>query len=439
MFSFEDEPPAGSLFGRVLKTRAPLARERLDTAEFPFDPTVARVVASGFVSTCTVPLTSKGQVIGVLNVGRRRLAAFSDAEVTLLGQAGAQMVLAIEHAMALEEVRSLKERLADDNRYLAEEIHTLHNFDEIVGDSPALAKVLDLVSVVAPTDSTVLIEGETGTGKELIARAIHDRSPRRDRPLIKVNCAAIPAGLIESELFGHEKGAFTGATSQRKGKFELANGGTIFLDEIGDLPRDMQVKLLRALQEREIERVGGEKTITLDVRVIAATNVDLKKKVGDNEFRADLYYRLNVFPLQLPPLRERRGDIPLLVNWFTQKMSRTMRKGIESVPADAMRALEAYAWPGNIRELENVIERAVILSPGPALEVPPGALPAVTALPPTSVVSDALETIERDHMLRVLTECRWVLSGPRGAATRLGLKRTTLQSRMERMGIARPV
>jgi formate hydrogenlyase transcriptional activator len=253
--------------------------------------------------------------------------------------------------------------------------------------------------------------------------------------LIKVNCAAIPAGLIESELFGHEKGAFTGAVAQRRGKFELANGGTIFLDEIGDMPRDMQVKLLRALQEREIERVGSTKTIALDVRVIAATNVDLLKRVADNEFRADLYYRLAVFPLRLPPLRERRGDIGLLVNWFTQKLSRTMRKKIESVPADAMRALEGYAWPGNIRELENVIERSVILTQGPVLDVPLAALPPAPRVP---TGDDALEAVEREHMLRVLTECKWVLSGSKGAATRLGLKRTTLQSRMARLGIVRP-
>ncbi len=433
---FVDHPPAGSAYSQLLETRAPFSREQLDTAEFPDDPIVARVVARGFVSVCSVPFLTPERVIAVLSMGRRRREAFTADEVELLAQTGRQLVLAVENAVALDEIRSLKERLAEENRHLAEEIRTVHNFDEIVGNSAALRHVLDQVNIVAPTDSTVLIEGETGTGKELIARAIHDRSPRRERPLVKVNCAAIPAGLIESELFGHEKGAFTGAVAQRKGKFELANGGTIFLDEIGDMPGDMQVKLLRALQEREIERVGGTKTIALDVRVVAATNVDLMKRVAANEFRADLYYRLAVFPLRLPALRERRGDIGLLVNWFTQKLSRTMRKKIDSVPADAMRALEGYAWPGNIRELENVIERAVILTQGRVLDVPLAALPSAPRAP---TGDDALEAVEREHMLRVLTECKWVLSGPSGAAARLGLKRTTLQSRMSRLGIARPV
>ncbi len=433
---FLDAPPAGSVFSKMLETQEPFAREQLDVAEFPNDPTVARVVSRGFVSVCSVPILANDRVVGVLGMGRRRREAFTPDELTMIGMTGTQLVLAIENARANDELRLLKDKLTEENRYLAEEIRSTNNFEEIIGNSPALRRILDQVSIVAPTDSTVMIEGETGTGKELIARAIHDRSPRRERPLVKVNCAAIPAGLIESELFGHEKGSFTGAINQRKGRFELANGGPIFLDEIGDLPRDMQVKLLRALQEREIERVGGTRTISLDVRVIAATNVDLQKMVAEGEFRSDLYYRLNVFPLRLPPLRERQGDIALLVNWFTQKMSRLMRKRIESIPEGAMRALEAYAWPGNIRELENVIERAVILSQGSTLDVPIAALQGPA--PPPASGSDALESVEHDHLLRVLTECKWVLSGPNGAATRLGLKRTTLQSRMARLGITRP-
>ncbi|MCL4745215.1 MAG: sigma 54-interacting transcriptional regulator [Burkholderiaceae bacterium] len=433
---FVDHPQAGSRFARMLETRVPFAREQLDAAEFPDDRTTAKVVALGFVSFCSVPIIDQDQVIGALSLGRRRREAFTADEIALIGQTGTQLALAIANARAHDEVRSLKDRLDEENRYLTEEIRSAIGFDEIVGSSAGLRHVLDQVAIVAPTDSTVLIEGETGTGKELIARAIHERSARSERALIKVNCAAIPEGLLESELFGHEKGSFTGAISQRKGKFELANGGTIFLDEIGDMPRDMQAKLLRALQEREIERVGASETIALDVRVIAATNVDLKKRVTDNEFRADLYYRLNVFPLRLPPLRERRGDIALLVNWFTQKLSRRMRKRIESVPARVMRALEAYAWPGNIRELENVIEHAVIVSHGDVLEVPNSALQGPATAPGGD---ETLESVEREHILRVLAECKWVLGGPDGAAARLGLKRTTLQSRMGRLGIARPV
>jgi formate hydrogenlyase transcriptional activator len=433
---FIDRPAAGSALRQLLETRAPMTREQLDISEFPDDPTVARVVSLGFVSICSVPILGPQRVIGVLSMGRRRREPFTADEVELLTQTGRQLVLAVENAVALDEIRSLKEGLIEENRYLTEEIRAVHRFDEIVGHSTALQKVLDQVRVVAPTDSTVLIEGETGTGKELIARAIHDRSARCERPLIKVNCAAIPAGLIESELFGHEKGAFTGAIAQRKGKFELANGGTIFLDEIGEMPLSMQTRLLRALQEREIERVGGSKTIALDVRVIAATNVDLFKRVANHEFRADLYYRLAVFPLHMPPLRERRGDIGLLVSWFTEKLSRSMHKRIDEISAETLQALESYDWPGNVRELENVIERAVILSRGSSLEVPLSALPAGPRRPSGD---DALEVVEREHMLRVLAECKWVLSGPKGAATRLGLKRTTLQSRMERMGIARPI
>jgi formate hydrogenlyase transcriptional activator len=299
---------------------------------------------------------------------------------------------------------------------------------------------LEQVETVAPTDSTVLILGETGTGKELIARAIHNLSSRRDRTLVKVNCAAIPTGLLESELFGHERGAFTGAIAQRVGRFELAQRGTLFLDEVGDIPLELQPKLLRVLQEQEFERLGSARTIRVNVRLVAATNVDLAQKVADNQFRSDLYYRLNVFPIVIPPLRERPEDIPLLVRYFAQKYGRRMKKPIDSIPLKAMRALSEYPWPGNVRELENFIERAVILSRGPELEIPLSEFKQQTkvASPSLSGSPSTLQEAERDHILRALSETKWVLGGTAGAAARLGMKRTTLQSLMRRLGIARP-
>jgi formate hydrogenlyase transcriptional activator len=303
-----------------------------------------------------------------------------------------------------------------------------------------LKQVLEQVQTVAPTDSTVLIQGETGTGKELIARAIHNLSARRDKTLVRVNCAAIPTGLLESELFGHEKGAFTGAIAQRIGRFELAHRGTLFLDEVGDIPPDLQPKLLRVLQEQEFERLGSARTIRVDVRVVAATNSDLANKVARDEFRSDLYYRLNVFPIVMPPLRERKADIALLVRYFTQKHAQRMRKSIDSIPAKAMSALIEYDWPGNVRELENFIERAVILSRGVDLEPPLVELKQRRKSPALNspTVLPTLEQAERDHILRVLTESKWMIGGPAGAAARLGMKRTTLQSRMKKLGIARP-
>lgn len=329
-----------------------------------------------------------------------------------------------------------KARLTAQNVYLQEEIKSVHNFEEIIGQSPALTSVLKDVARVAATDSTVLITGETGTGKELIARAIHSSSKRKDKPLIKINCAALPAGLVESELFGHEKGAFSGAIARRIGRFELAEGGTIFLDEIGELPADAQAKLLRVLQEREFERVGGGTSIKVDVRVIAATNRDLLKSVRDQKFREDLFYRLNVFPVRLPPLRERAADIPLLVHFLVSKFSGRIGKQVESIGPETMERLVAYPWPGNVRELENVVERAVILSCGPALEIDPEVLPVPET--PTAPRDDArLEEVERTHIREVLHKTNWVIEGARGAAKILGLHPNTLRSRMKKLGLTR--
>jgi formate hydrogenlyase transcriptional activator len=341
-----------------------------------------------------------------------------------------------------------RNRLQQQNLYLQEEIKKEYNFEEIIGASAPLRNVLHHVTEVAPTDSTVLILGETGTGKELIARAIHSSSKRKERPLIKVNCAALPTGLIESELFGHEKGAFTGATERRIGRFELAHSGTIFLDEIGEVPPEVQVKLLRVLQEQEFERIGGAKTIRVDVRVIAATNRDLPKAVADGSFRQDLYYRLNVFPLTLPPLRARSEDIPLFVHYFVSRFAAKIGRRIARVPPAAMQRLAEYSWPGNVRELENVIERAVILSPGPDLQVAaemllesasPAPAPAASVTVPqgAALPSGSLEAIERTHIVSVLARTRWRIDGPQGAARVLNLHPSTLRSRLKKLGIQR--
>jgi formate hydrogenlyase transcriptional activator len=310
-----------------------------------------------------------------------------------------------------------------------------HGFEEIVGESSALKSVLEQVKVVAPTDSTVLIQGETGTGKELIARAIHHLSARRDRALVKVNCAAIPLGLLESELFGHEKGAFTGAIIQKIGRFELADRGTLFLDEVGDIPLELQAKLLRVLQEQEFERLGSTRTQRVDVRLVAATNGDLRQMVADKQFRSDLYFRLNVFPILVPPLRQRPEDIPLLVRHFTNKSAGRMNRRIETIPVEVMEALTGYSWPGNVRELQNFVERAVILSPGPVLRPPLSELNNIVKRSPARVIT--LEEFEREHILQILRKAQWVIGGPNGAAARLGLKRTTLLSKMEKLGISR--
>jgi formate hydrogenlyase transcriptional activator len=346
------------------------------------------------------------------------------------------VAVAVENALAFQQIEELKDKLAKEKLYLEEELRLEHGFEDIIGDSPALMQVLKQVEVVAPTDSTVLIQGETGTGKELIARGVHRLSDRRERTFVKLNCAAIPTGLLESELFGHERGAFTGAIAQKAGRFELADKGTLFLDEVGEIPLELQSKLLRVLQEQEFERLGSTKTLRVDVRLVAATNRDLKSLVEAKQFRNDLYYRLNVFPVTLPPLRERREDIPILVRYFTQHYAVRMKKNIQTVPAKTMEMLSRYAWPGNIRELENLVERSVILTQGTDLQVPVRELQTDLPLPLNSPAT--LEEAEREQILRALRETKWVIGGPAGAAARLGIKRTTLQSKMQKFGIARP-
>ncbi len=344
----------------------------------------------------------------------------------------------MENALAHQEIRELRDRLAQENVYLQEEIRSEINFEEIVGKSVALQRLLKKVETVAPTDSTVLICGETGTGKELIARAIHNLSPRHSNAFVKMNCAAIPTGLLESELFGHEKGAFTGAVAQRIGRFELANRGTVFLDEVGEIPLELQTKLLRVLQEREFERLGSTRTIHTDARLIAATNRDLSEMVEEQNFRSDLFYRLNVFPVRVPALRERPEDIPLLVRHFVQHFARRMNRVIETIPCETMSALTQYQWPGNIRELQNLIERAVILSPGPVLRVPLQDLPSRSIAGSDKRRPQTLAEAERLHILQALKETKWVIAGPNGAAARLGMNRSTVQFRMKKLGIARP-
>jgi formate hydrogenlyase transcriptional activator len=399
-------------------------------------------------SLCYLPLTTARHRLGALGFASGQIAAYDGADMDFLQLVANQVAVAVENALAFDCIEKLKEKLTREKVYLEEEIRTEHNFEEMVGESSALRRVLKEVETVAPTDSTVLIRGETGTGKELIARALHHLSPRRDRTFVKLNCAAIPTGLLESELFGHEKGAFTGAITQKIGRFELAHEGTLFLDEVGDIPPELQPKLLRVLQEQEFERLGSTRTVRVNVRLVAATNRDLAQMAANGQFRNDLYYRLNVFPVVLPPLRDRREDIPRLVRHFAQKVARRMGRQIETIPTEAMNALVAYPWPGNVRELENVIERAVILSPGPALQLNLGDLKErmkeeggrmnQNEQVHPSGAGVTLADAERDHILGVLRETGWVLGGPRGAAARLAMKRTTLQSKMKKLGISRP-
>jgi len=376
--------------------------------------------------------------IGLELHGRRKDGSEFPADILLgPGDSGSDKIVFVVVRDLSERKRfedALK-RAEEEKKYLQEELSTSHQFEEIVGDAPGLKRVLKQVETVAPTDATVLILGETGTGKELIARAIHQLSPRCDSPFVKLNCSAIPAGLLESELFGHEKGAFTGAIAQKIGRLELAHLGTLFLDEIGDLPLELQPKILRALQEKEFERVGGGRTIPVNVRLVAATNRDLAKMVENREFRSDLYYRLKVFPIIIPPLRDRVEDIPVLVKYFLHQHARRMNRHIETIPSEVMRALTKWRWPGNVRELENLIERSVILSPGPELRVPLAELTFGPA--PDATPDDHLHTAERDHILRVLRETKGLISGPSGAAKRLGLKRTTLNSKIKKLGIKR--
>jgi len=402
------------------------------------DPLGKRFIAAGVKCCCIIPLISHDRTLGVLGVSSLRENAFTQEDADLLSQIGKQVAIAVENALAFRKIDALKKKLEDEKLYLEEEIRTEYNFEEIIGTSPALRRVLQEVETVAATDSTVLVYGETGTGKELIARAIHNLSPRKERTLVKVNCGAIPTGLLESEMFGHEKGAFTGAIERRVGRFELANRGTIFLDEVEDIPLELQPKLLRVLQEQEFERLGSSRTTRVDVRVVAATNTDLSQMVADKKFRSDLFYRFNVFPISLPPLRERPEDIPLLVNFFANKFAQRMRKSIERIPAETMSALTGYAWPGNIRELQNLIERAVILTRGSVLEIPLGELKQAGKAGSNQNHAATLEAIEREHILKTLGESNWVIGGPTGAAARLGLNRTTLNNRMRKLGITRP-
>jgi formate hydrogenlyase transcriptional activator len=423
--------------GLVWQTQQPLILSDADLVT-RWPQFLEQVRPAGGQSCCQLPLTTARQRLGALVFASRQPAAYDAADLDFLQQVANQVAVAVENALAFQKIEALNDRLHRENVYLEEEVCAEHNFGEIVGESAALRRVLKEVETVAPTDSTVLIRGETGTGKELIARALHELSPRRGRTFVKVNCAAIPTGLLESELFGHEKGAFTGAICQKAGRFELAHQGTLFLDEVGDIPPELQAKLLRVLQEQEFEHLGSTRTIKVDVRLAAATNRDLARMVADGTFRADLYYRLNVFPVLLPPLRERPDDIPRLVRHFTQRFARRMGRRIETIPTAVLEALVRYPWPGNVRELQNVLERAVILSPGPSLQIPLDDLqPAATQAPEPTAAAVTLADAEREHILGALRETGGVLGGPEGAAARLGMKRSTLYKKMKKLGISR--
>jgi formate hydrogenlyase transcriptional activator len=423
-------PVEGSMMGSVFRTGKPVvigtragAMGVLETPD---------ILAEDIESVCALPLISRNRTLGVLGLGSRAENSFSPEDVDFLLRAAGQVAIAVENALAYREIAELKDKLAKEKLYLEDEIRGEIDFEGIVGQSSALRHVLNLVETVAPSDSTVLLLGETGTGKELIARAIHARSRRKERTFVKLNCAAIPTGLLESELFGHERGAFTGAITQKIGRLELADQGTLFLDEVGDIPLEIQPKLLRALQEREFERLGSNRTKQVDVRLVAATNRDLEQMMENREFRSDLYYRLNVFPIRIPPLRERPEDIPLLVRYFTQKYGRRMQKQIESIPAAALRKLSGWHWPGNIRELENFIERSVILTRGTALQAPIGELSINGRNAP---LAGSREADERDGIVRILRVTSGRVGGRDGAAARMGIKRTTLISRMKKLGI----
>jgi formate hydrogenlyase transcriptional activator len=392
---------------------------------------------TGFKAQCHLPLVNRGRGFGVLTLACFAEDAFPETEIPFLEQVAAEIAIAIENARAHDQIAVLKEQLECERVYVEDEILAGAKFEEIVGSSESLVQALGHVARVAPTDSTVLITGESGTGKELVARAIHKRSRRADKPFIRVNCAAIPQSLIASELFGHEKGAFTGATERRLGRFELANGGTIFLDEIGDIPADTQVALLRVLQEREFERVGGGHTVSVDVRVVAATNRDLKAAVEAGTFRLDLFYRLNVFPVRVPSLRERKDDIPLLAKCFIERYARSTWKKIKNVDRRTLQLLQAYDWPGNIRELQNVIERAIILCDRETLSMDESSMPRETlgTLPTSVALTDALMSTEKQMIEAALEETQGRIFGPSGAAVKLGIPRSTLESRIKSLQI----
>jgi formate hydrogenlyase transcriptional activator len=430
-------PVEGSPSGYVLSSRTPKLFTPADIEAL--SPDAAKyLLGEGLLSFVSLPLISHQKILGTLNLGARREDLFSPDDVAVLAQAAGQIAIALENALSYKRIEELNAQLSKEKIYLEDEIRTEHQFEEIIGQSKTLRAILKQIETVAPTDSTVLVYGETGTGKELVARALHALSSRAQGTFVKLNCAAIPTGLLESEMFGHEKGAFTGAIAQRIGRFELANRGTMFLDEVGEIPLELQTKMLRVLQEREFERLGSSRTIRTDARVVAATNRDLEQMVHDRLFRSDLYYRLNVFPISVPPLRERPEDIPLLVRYFVQQFARRMNKRVDTIPSEDMQVLVRYPWPGNIRELQNLIERAVILTSGAVLAVPVGELENATA-PAASPAEPAgvgtLEAAERDTILRALRDSGGRVSGERGAAAKLGIKRTTLQARMRKLGI----
>jgi len=429
--------PEGMPSEEVFATGKPVVVRYTDMDRYP-SPRFRRFVELGCKSACSVPLVTSNGTLGTLEIARITADAWTEEDVDFLVQVATQIAVAVENALAYRELNELKERLATEKLYLEDEIRLDNNNGNMIGQGAAFQSVLKSIQIVAPTDSTVLILGETGVGKELVARAIHEQSSRSKGSFVKVNCAAIPASLLESELFGHEKGSFTGAVAQKIGRFELAHHGTLFLDEIGEMPLELQPKLLRAIQDQEFERVGGNRTIRTNVRFIAATNRDLRAMVEENCFRSDLYYRLHVFPLNVPALRERREDIALLTRYFVQKHAQRMDRRIESIPKQALEALTNYDWPGNIRELQNLIERSVILSNGPDLQV---ALPEIAArsnpVPLYGRVSHTSEVAERACILHALKEANGMVGGRNGAAARLGLKRTTLQSRMRKFNIGR--
>ncbi len=448
-FPLRSESPV--LLAALNENRAALLKQEQDVALWHSDPILSQLAMQDVNTVFILPLAYSHQSTGVLLLAHRDASLFTEQNCRLLQQIADRIGIAVDNADAWRNVIEMKESLHNENRQLNEQIASSQSFGDIIYQSDAMRDVLQQVNIVALSDSTVLILGETGTGKEIIARALHQMSPRKDKPLVKINCAAIPSSLLESELFGHDKGAFTGAINTHRGRFEMADEGTLFLDEIGDMPLELQPKLLRVLQEREIERIGGNRTIPVNVRVIAATNRDLRQMVIDREFRNDLFYRLNVFPLVLPPLRDRPDDIPLLARYFTQKLARRLNRTIDTIPAETIRQLMRYEWPGNVRELENVIERAVLLSRDNTLNLHLNAQPVSMVQPvvhdpfpfPLPKVAEMMhpeppenDEEERARIIQVLRETNGIVAGPRGAAARLGMKRTTLLSRMQRLGIA---
>lgn len=425
-------PKAGSAVGwvydhRAIHVRPNLQQERLFLEDEYY-------VREGLGRMINSPLLVGDSCIGTLNIGSVQHGDPDPEDLEFLQLVATQIAYAIDHVRAYEQIDRLRQQLARENEYLVEELRSTHNFGTMIGVSGAFRKALTQAKAVGPTSTTVLIAGETGTGKELMARAIHDLSPRRDKPFVRVNCAALPMGLVESELFGHERGAFTGADQKRSGRFELAHGGTLFLDEIGEMPLEAQAKLLRVLEDGLVDRVGGTRPVPVDVRILAATNADLAGLVSEGRFRSDLYYRLHVFPIVLPPLRERLEDIPFLVRHFLEAYRLKLKRSSLVLSDESMACLTRYAWPGNVRELQNVIERAVILARSPVVTVE---LQSLTTVPPASESTANLLEMERRHILRVLEGTRWRIYGPNGAAVQLGLNPSTLRSRMKKLGVSR--